>query len=193
LLPAKVFGLPGQLERAAQHPAVGTHACECRILRRQPDLRVVRELNWLERMSPGGVGLPVQIQVLGRSERTLSHDTELGTNPWLRVVCERDLAPHNVQNRGFAPAKTVTEVQRKRPVAGEFRTRLGLDGGAGFGLTMDPGGAANSAPPFERAIDRHRTVDAVAPPVERDTTRALDITIDVAICVDPPEKHPAMH
>ena len=171
--PTVVSAEPDSSSDAAQHPAVGTNAGEGRTLRRQlqPDRRIVRELNRLERMSPGGRGLVMQIQAPGRGERTFSHDAEFGADPRLGVFRKRNLAPHHMQHGRLAPAEAVAEVQRKRPVVGELRTRLGLDGGTGFRLTMDTGGEPIGALPFQRAVDRHRAIDAVAAAVERDARR----------------------
>ena len=58
---------------------------------------------------------------------------------------------------------------------------------------MDTGGETVGALALERAMDRHRAVDAIAATVQRNAAGALDVAIDVAIGVDPPEQHPPMH
>src|SRR5215469_3403119 len=98
-----------------------------------------------------------------------------------------------MQHRWLAPVKAVAEIQCKRPVVVQLRTRLGLDGRAGFGFTMDASSEAIGALAFQRTMDRHRTIDAIAAAIQRDSRRSLSIAVNVAIGVDPKEKHAPMH
>ena len=71
--------------------------------------------------------------------------------------------------------------------------RRGFDRGAGLGLAVDARREPVGALPFERTIDPHRAVDAVAAAIQRNSPGPFHITPDIAIGVDLPEQHPAMH
>jgi hypothetical protein len=83
MLPDHGFSRAGELKRTAQHLRVGAHARKGCISRRQlqPDFRIFRELDRLERMPPGRPGLLVQIQAPGSSERALSDMDKLRADP----------------------------------------------------------------------------------------------------------------
>ena len=87
----------------------------------------------------------------------------------------------------------VAEIQVERPILAQRGPRFGLDGRARFGLAADARGEAVGALAFGRAIDRDRTIDAVAAAIERDAAGAIDEAEHVAIGVDAEHQYAAVH
>src|ERR1700754_5146652 len=71
LLSDKGLGRACELERAPKHARIRSHTGEGGALRRQlqPNLRIVRKLNRLESMAPGGWGLVMQVEPPARRKR----------------------------------------------------------------------------------------------------------------------------
>ena len=115
----------------------------------------------------------MQIEAAGRSQRMRPDHGKLRPDSRLGVFCQRDLVPHHLQNRRLAPAESVAEIEVERPVLAELRMRRGFDRGAGLGLAMDARREPVGALPFERAMDRHRAVDAIAAAIQRERPRTV--------------------
>ena len=107
-----------QFERARKVFGVGVDAREGRTRRGdlQPDRRILRNLDRLERLLPGLCRLVMQVEAPRRFLRVRPDPAELLADARFGVFRQRNVTAENMQDRRFAPVVGVAEIQVDRPV-----------------------------------------------------------------------------
>ena len=158
----------------------------------QPDRRILRNLDGLERLLPGLCRLVMQVEAPRRFLRVRPDTAELLSDARFGVFRQCNVTAENMQDRRFAPVVGVAEIQVDRPILAQLRTGFDLYHGPSLGIAMNAGGKPVGALTLDAAKDRNRADNAITAAVERQRS-PVDKTVDVTIGPDPKHQNAPVH
>ena len=103
----------------------------------QPDRRILRNPDGLERLLPGLCRLVMQVEVPCRFLHLQPDTAELLSDAWFSVFCQRNVAPEDMEDRRFAPVEGVAEIQIDRPVPAQLRAAFDLHHGPSLSAAVN--------------------------------------------------------